>query len=130
MMKKFLLYLWQLPQNLLGLLVIHLIKANKAEWNGITYYKTKYLMGVSLGQYIILYKFSPNDSILHEYGHTKQSLFLGWLYLPVVGIPSAIFNNLWDRLAHQDWTYTERELWYYQRFPEKWADKLGGVRRY
>lgn len=129
-MKSFILYLWQLPQNLLGLLVVFFSKAKKTEWNGIVWYKTKHRFGVSLGKYMVIHFLASNDDILHEYGHQKQSLYLGWLYLPIIGIVSAIFNNLWDRFFHQGWTYAERELWYYQRFPEKWADKLGGVRRY
>jgi hypothetical protein len=47
----------------------------------------------------------------------------------VIGIPSAVFNNLWDRLVHKKWPSTDRLKWYYNRYPEKWADKLGGVTR-
>lgn len=128
-MKNVLLYIWQLPQNLLGLLVIFFSKAKKTEWNGIVCYKTDYVFGVSLGKYIILDRWSTITDILHEYGHQKQSLILGWLYLPIIGITSAVFNNLWDRLAHKDWSTTDRYDWYYARFPEQWADKLGGVKR-
>lgn len=48
--------------------------------------------GVSLGKFI----FAPDDEemLSHEYGHTRQSLFLGPLYLPVVGIPSILWNRL------------------------------------
>lgn len=129
-MKNVFLFLWQLPQNLLGLLVVHITKAKKTEWNGIVWYKTDWRIGVSLGNYIILYKFSDLDDIRHEYGHQIQSLFLGWLYLVIVGIPSAVFNNLWDRIFHKKWNVDDRYDWYYARFPENWADGLGGVNRY
>lgn len=32
--------------------------------------------------------------VVHEYGHTIQSLLLGPLYLPVIGLPSLIWANL------------------------------------
>ena len=36
----------------------------------------------------------PRRLLVHEYGHTVQSLLLGPLYLPVVGLPSALWNHL------------------------------------
>ena len=41
-----------------------------------------------------------------------------WLYLIVIGIPSAA-RNLWDRIAHSEWDYADRIKWYYSSFPEK-----------
>lgn len=91
--------------------------------------------GVSLGAFIFhadqsLYaKYNyPNPTIevilttLHEYGHSRQSLYLGPLYFIVIGIPSLFFNILTRLkiLPHNT---------YYTRFPENWADQLGGVRR-
>lgn len=116
-MKKILLYLWQLPQNLLGLLVILF---SKAEWNEKwKVYDTKHCFGVSLGNYIIVYKFAGMKTINHEKGHQKQSLYLGWLYLIIIGLPSAI-GNLLHRVIKFD---------YYKQPWEAWADKLGGVKR-
>ena len=128
-MKNILLYLWQLPQNLLGLLVILFTKAEKT--NPFYWRTGKYRFGVSLGSYIIFGAISDRQiewrSVKHERGHQKQSLYLGWLYLLVIGLPSAL-GNLWDRLAHIPyWTYEERMEWYYSQPWEKWADKLGGV---
>lgn len=94
--------------------------------------------GVSLGDYIILdYKSyypyrlysSVRNTVKHEHGHQVQSRILGPLYLILVGISSAIFNNLWDRIAHRKWPAAKRTKWYYSRYPEKWADKLGGAVR-
>lgn len=127
MIKEVLLYLWQLPQNLLGLLVIFFSKAKKD--NSYNVYITNCRIGVSLGKYIILNKHYSYNIILHEQGHQKQSLYFGWLYLIIIGIPSSIFVNLWDRIFHKKWTYQERIKWYYSRYPERWADKLGGVIR-
>ena len=116
-MKRILSYLWQLPQNLLGLAVIFFSKAKYNKWYAT--YDTDSNFGVSLGKYIIVYRYCSNKTIKHEQGHQKQSLYLGWLYLPVVGIPSAI-GNLLHRVIKFD---------YYKQPWESWADKLGGVER-
>lgn len=129
-MKNTLLYLWQLPQNLLGLLVILFTKAEKT--NAFYYRTGRYRFGVSLGKYIIFGAVSDRyvkwQSVKHEQGHQKQSLYLGWLYLLVIGLPSAI-GNIYDRIAHKYWSYEESEKWYYSQPWEAWADKLGGVER-
>ena len=84
--------------------------------------------GVSLGKYIIFGGQHSIISVYHEEGHQKQSLYLGWLYLIVVGLPS-FAGNIYDRIAHRNWNPKARIKWYYNRFPENWADKLGGVQR-
>ena len=138
-MKEFLIFLWQLPQNFLGLLLITITKAEMKERvfedKVIPYYIAKrfkkYWSGVSLGRYIVFTKeyFSYNKAVLHEYGHQRQSLYLGWLYLIVIGLPS-VTGNLIDRFAHKTWTYQQRTDWYYKKLIwEKSADFLGGVIR-
>lgn len=118
-------YLWQLPQNILGLIVIWVTKSKKIECGN--YYKTELNIGVSLGSYIIIGNVTET-TLKHEKGHQKQSLYLGWLYLLIVGIPS-ISRNIYDRLFHRKWTNDERIKWYYSQFPEKQADELGRVER-
>lgn len=135
-MKKTLLYIWQLPQNLLGLLVI---KATRAELStefinrDQPYYRSRLnhcSFGVCLGEYIIFGAYSASiDGWKHEAGHRKQSRMLGPLYLLVVGLPS-ITRNVWDRMvACRFWDVARRTDWYYGGYPEKWADRLGGVMR-
>lgn len=58
----------------------------------------------------------------HEYGHSRQSLYLGPLYLIVVGLPSIIWAGFVYNLVR-------KEISYYDVYPENWADKLGGVNR-
>ena len=119
------LYIWQLPQNLLGLLVILFTGAKKDTWDGITYFNGKLRGGVSLGNYIIVDRRYYNDTntIHHENGHQYQSRILGWLYLIVIGIPSGI-GNLIFRIPYVRIHYN-----YYSQPWERWADKLGGVQR-
>lgn len=115
-MKNILLFIYQLPQNLIGLLVILFAHA-KLDNNGV--YTCQYRFGVSLGNYIIMSKVYSHTDLKHERGHQKQSLYLGWLYIPLIGIPSLI-GNIIDRFIPID---------YYNQPWEKWADKLGGVKR-
>ena len=123
---EILLYIWQLPQNLLGLLVKLLYRENSA----LTY-KGKHIAvclsfpgGISLGNTVIVNKYPFNKSawndVKHEWGHTKQSLYLGPLYLIVIGIPSIVWAALQGWLVKKD---------YYSFYTEKWADKLGNVKR-
>lgn len=126
-MKKFLLYLWQLPQNVLGMLVIAFTKAVYSTDYDI-WVADGYHFGVSLGRFIILGGHAESTSVLHERGHQRQSLYLGWFYLLLIGLPSAL-GNVYDQIAHQEWYLSDREKWYYSQPWEKWADKLGGVDR-
>ena len=133
-MIKVLLYIWQLPQNILGLLVILF---TGARYNDISYDKSENFwwatrcgrFGVSLGEYII---FGPGPvsciTLKHEQGHQKQSIYLGPLYLIIIGLPSVI-GNIFDRLFHKKWSISKKILWYYKQPWEAWADKLGGVKR-
>jgi len=130
-MLKLLIFIWMLPQNLIGLLIILLYKAQKYEiYRGCVVYQisSKFLSGGSLGRYIVLedaYFAHPDkafNTIKHEYGHYRQGLIFGPLYLLVIGLPSVI-NNL---ISRKDKQYRKN---YYKRYPEKWADTLGGVKR-
>ena len=129
-MKKILLYFWQLPQNILGLLVILFTRA--VHYDSTDCWETPYYsFGVSLGNYIIFgtrYYRVTEISWKHERGHQKQSLYLGWLYLLIIGIPS-LCGNLYDRFFHKNWSMRDSYDWYYNQPVEKWADYLGGVER-
>jgi hypothetical protein len=141
--KRFFLYwAWQSPQMLAGAVLSRALKAGKRVYTAKDGRKiewfcfrrntrfSKFISGFSLASFILL---TENDEaeedICHEYGHSAQSLYLGWLYLPVIGIYSAVFCNLWDRRFHKSWSYEKRIKWYYSRWSEAWADSLGGVKR-
>ena len=134
-MIKFLLFLWQFPQDLVGFFWTRFLE--KESVNGITFYYGRcFKCGVSLGDYIILDNVYRNttkkkliQTVKHEYGHSKQSKFFGPFYLLFVGLPS-VCGNMVDRYDHGGWTILQRKKWYYSKYPEKWADKLGGVVRF
>ena len=132
---------WCFPQTLLGFIIAKMLwKGAAKEWLISPKFYTKVLVstvemeienrfsfrkisGFSLGRYIFLHVGDDDEkTIRHECGHSRQSRRLGWLYLPAVGIPSAI-NNLRARFDDHVWKT------YYQRYPENWADRLGGVKR-
>lgn len=127
-MKSFILFMWQAPQNILGMLVVLFSIASKT--NKGYYISAEAEFGVSLGDFIIFGKYHPRQvDLAHERGHQKQSLYLGPLYLLLIGVPS-ILGNLWDMLLHRKWTPEKREKWYYSLIWEAWADRLGYVRRF
>ena len=133
-MKKVLLWLWQLPQNLLGLLVILVTGAHRTAFKGEWVASKWSWFGVSLGNYIIFGGAGGSvESLKHELGHQKQSKILGPLYLIIIGLPS-ITGNIIMRirwlLSSKDKEAAERLVkWYYKQPWEKSADKLGGVVR-
>lgn len=59
--------------------------------------------------------------LVHEYGHTIQSLILGPLYLILIGIPS----TLWGFLPSLNKKRKIERLSYFSFFTEKWANNLG-----
>ena len=121
-MKQILLYIWQLPQNLLGLLFLLFIRGEKEHLlYGIRFYTApNFPGGISIGQYIIM-GFATEKSIRHEYGHCIQSRILGWIYLPIVGL-SSLMHAWLHNCAKTGKTY-------YHHWTESWADRLAGVKR-
>ena len=134
LLKEILLYIWQLPQNLAGLLMILILTPFMNVDNGYrgdtdVYVSSKMKGGVSLGRYIFLsgtygYYDRCKDTWDHEYGHTRQSMILGPLYLIVIGIPSICWAGLYGTKL-----FPYENNGYYKFYTEKWADKLGGVAR-
>lgn len=59
--------------------------------------------------------------LVHEYGHTIQSLILGPFYLIVIGIPS----TLWGFLPFLNEKRKNEGLSYFSFYTEKWANCLG-----
>jgi len=128
------LFIWELPQNLLGLIVLAIMKFRQhiviMEKQEHRFYVETPKTGVSLGWFVFWtpsgnrFSYLVNDCRMHEYGHSRQSAMLGPLYLIVVGIPSVlrVFYRYWYlRKYGSGWKN------YYNAFPENWADKLGGV---
>jgi len=122
-------YIWEFPQILVGLVLLGFYKWKDPDHFGMKEYKDSFIAkslamkgGISLGPYIIIdwYDNSQN-TILHEYGHCRQSKMLGPFYLLVIGLSSLTHVIIRDCM--------KKKCNYYHFFTEKWADKLGGVNR-
>ena len=59
--------------------------------------------------------------LVHEYGHTIQSMVLGPLFLIVIGIPSA----LWAGLPSLYKMRKEKQISYFAFYTESWANAWG-----
>ena len=129
------LFIWQLPQHLVACFIFLVnigsvkrfdVCTSLSYCKTIPIYKAKRFMfgaGVSLGMFIFLdsrYNWGLR-TVLHEHGHRVQSLIFGPVYLIVIGLPSVI-RNIYSRCKGKS------SAWYYSGYPEKWADKLGGVK--
>ncbi len=59
--------------------------------------------------------------LVHEYGHSIQSIILGPLYLILMGVPS----TLWGFLPYYNRKRKLQRVSYFSFFTEKWANYLG-----
>lgn len=115
-------FLWQLPQNLVALVMMPFIgKMKLVRFENYTwaFECTKMSGGISLGNFIFL---SPDcakkeTTILHEFGHVVDSHIFGWGYLLFLGLPSL----LWAAFGSQDKCY-------YDFFTERRANKHAGLK--
>ena len=133
-LKSSLLWLWQLPQNLCGIIYrsisednrICVIENNDSRSVGAKVYLQKANGGISLGKYIFINQDYLDEEIVikHECGHVKQSKILGPLYLLVIGIPSILHAWLNNYIGC---CWKNGEYNYYHFYTEKWANKLMGI---
>lgn len=123
--KEILLWIWQLPQNLVGLLLLLILKGEtKHKLNAIRFYfLDSFPGGITLGEYIIVGA-KQSLTVRHEFGHVLQSRYLGPLYLIVIGLPSIIHAGINNIIGCCD----KHKDGYYHFYTEKWANKLGKVK--
>lgn len=125
-MLRFILFIWQLPQNIVGFIVFiycRLFGRKSQIYKGKIATLWLFPGGLSMGDFIFVHKDYDYNLIQHEYGHTFQSLYLGPLYLFIIGIPSLIWAGFFGKYRNK------KHISYYSFYPEKWADKLGEVKR-
>lgn len=120
------LWIWQLPQNIVGLLYRYVatISNNVSDSKEYKVYFKVSRGSVSLGKYIFVYTNTSNLSrtIQHEVGHYRQSCILGPFYLVVIGIPSITWATLHSYIPYF------KKYNYYSFYTEKWANKLAGLK--
>lgn len=130
-MKTLLFRIWQwtwgFPQSLIGLIICLLHKdAPKKEYHGCIVTRWKQSGSMSLGMFLFLsersYDGDPQVQV-HEFGHAVQSVILGPLYLPIMGIPSF----LWCNLKPCRKLRREKGVSYYRLYTESTANYLGSL---
>ena len=120
------LWVWQLPQNLLGLafglFVRPCLDVPCGDSRAVVRRSDRMRGGISLGRYVYV-ESATQETVKHELGHCAQSRMLGPLYLLVIGLPSLVWAALYGRVI------SATPGGYYEFWTERWADRLGGVRR-
>ncbi len=128
---------WGILQSLLGLInfLIH-IRDRHYLYHGAVITEWNDKSSVSLGMFVFVTKepyfydrlkdeYSKEELskrlLVHEYGHTIQSLILGPLYLIVIGIPS----TLWGFSPNLCKMRKDKQISYFSFFTESWANGLG-----
>lgn len=128
---------WGVLQTLVGACVFLLYRTGEhSVFHGAVVTKWKRRSSVSLGMFLFLTEgpVSPAQGkdglaaedlrrrlLVHEYGHTVQSLILGPLYLLVIGLPSA----LWAASPGLARRRRRDRRSYFSFYTERWANKLG-----
>lgn len=117
-----LLYLWQLPQLLVALVMYPFLgkkkMVGKDKYGKVCYEAEKMKGGISLGPISYVGPGSREETIAHELkGHTKDSLYFGPLYLLVIGLPSIIWAMTYDWKKHC----------YYDFYTECRANRFAGL---
>lgn len=118
---------WGVLQTLAGfaLFLANLVispKSRRFLFHGAVVTEWEYGGSVSLGLFVFVSRRSaiPRGELLaHEYGHCIQSLILGVLYLPIIGLPSIIWAGLFRNYRHR------KGVLYDSFYPERWANSLG-----
>jgi len=131
----FLLFIWQLPQEILGFIVFLIANEDKrrkitASASCYMYFTHKRNWGVSLGDFVMICEKDTIYDLMHESGHKKQSRILGWFYLLVIGVPSFICACINKLILVRIWDENKRVKWYYNLPWEKWANELEGLDKY
>ncbi len=77
--------------------------------------------GASFGLFIFLPPGAGDAVLVHEYGHTVQSLMLGPLFPLVIALPSSV----WCHFPPLKRLRARRGISYYSLYCEAWANRLG-----
>lgn len=130
-----LLFVWQLPQNIVGVILFFFRHRDNALWfmgdfigvddRFVSNVKNDNTHnGVSLGNFIIIEKHN-SGIVAHEYGHAVQSRVLGPFYLLIIGLCSGIHAQIHSYKARKNLSRRS----YYDFWTERWADKIAGIKR-
>lgn len=128
---------WGLPQTLLGLALRMLHRHDEhflyhgalvTRWQGKASMSVGPFVFVTADPYFadkLAGQYSREELagrlLVHEYGHTIQSLVLGPMYLVIIGVGSTI----WGWLPSLAKKRHEQQISYFAFFTESWANRWG-----
>ena len=129
---------WGLPQTMAGAIFYVLNKNCKQySYKGAVVTEWKSKSSLSLGMFLFVsddpFCYYPEYRkeydkerfskmlMIHEYGHTIQSLIFGPLYLLAVGLPSIAWS-FWPIFVRKR---EHERISYFSAYPERWANSLG-----
>ena len=112
-------YIWQLPQNIIALLLEGILCKGAKRVNKIDDLQIIYCDVLSkplvLGNYLFKPHFCIHKELLHEIIiHKRQSEILGPLYIPIIQIPAMIYNIIFKICNKCEITWN-----YYNFYTEK-----------
>lgn len=128
-MKRTLFWLWQwlwgFPQSLLATVIFWINrKQPRSRYRNSTVIHWKQRGSLGLGIFLFLGTAATQERaqpvLAHEYGHALQSMILGPLFLPLIGLPSF----LWCNLKCCQRRRKEKGISYYSFYTEKNANFL------
>lgn len=109
-MKEMLMYAWQFPQNILGVILLQWYRPNRLhilEDGTEVYFSSRIRGGLTMGRYVFInsghYRKNVDESLKRNtvrqkaIGMTRISRYFGWLYLLIAFLPCV---GRWaDRIA-------------------------------
>lgn len=115
-------FMWGLPQNMVGGVLYACLFPKHRHGTYRTAFVTEWSLdsGLSLGAFIFAPQGMNKALVVHEYGHTLQSLLLGPFYVPMIVVPSLVWAGLPACTRFRE----RRHYSYYRFFCERWANRL------
>lgn len=128
---------WGLPQNVVGFcFLLFLGKQSRAFFHGAlaTYYtghlKLSQMGSVSLGMFVFvdgtLQSERQKRVLVHEYGHTIQSLIFGPVFFFVIGLPSVIWAARYEKKSRAGKSNTKYVAFFTERNANHWGERITG----
>lgn len=118
----FIHWTWGILQNLAASLIfLRHIRCRHYRFHGAVVTEWDRDRYMALGMFIFVKKGCREELVVHEYGHTIQSVYLGPLFTLVIGLPS----TLWAATPALRTYRQKHQISYYALFCERWANHLG-----
>lgn len=127
---------WGIIQNILGLIIFlsNITRKHYCYKGSVVTLWNSEEKSTSIGMFIFMSENCPKDkkrslsrqetferTLVHEYGHTIQSIILGPLFLLIIGIPS----SLWALTPILKKYRINNKISYFSFYTESWANYLG-----